>query len=372
MKLKSLVCFPIEIRRAHQILSNKPCLDGSLDQRPMALWLRTRQMMIDCGRHLAAMAHHCNGAGSLLHLCCDAMTLAEIARKPYGRRMLAMPGVLYSRDSASIPDDAVVMTDHALKSNHPANHRLGRRLCRLQIGRDIDLTSAVMPYPMHPSTLERISGKVLVDHRNHRRWFSILFAGNQKARYGDDKIAREFGILNRLEMLETVRDHFPDQIFDRIEAVKTSDGIVLADSRTSPISVANWLPAIASANFFLCCPGSSQPTCHHLIEAMSVGTIPILQYGDRTTPTLTDGVNAICFSDRASLIHSIERIASLSEGEIAGMRASVAKFYDKHLCGTRFIRNLRDGRESDGSCQRVCMPFHHQNFADDDGLMRAA
>ncbi|MGB7327479.1 MAG: hypothetical protein WBD31_21565 [Rubripirellula sp.] len=356
MKWKSLVRFPVDIRRARQILRDKAVPAVSLDQRPIALRLSTNQMMIDSGRHLATLAHHCIDARSPLYLSADAMTLAAIAHKEYGRRMLAMPGVIYVDDRHQIPDDAIVLADGTVGS-----HDTKRGVIDLDIGRDIDRSVPVMPYPMHPTTLGRISPGLIGDLRKHRRWFSVLFAGNQKPRYGDDQIRQGFGLLNRIEVLDTVRQSHPQQVSERFELANRVDSIVLSDSRTDPVSASNWMPVISSANFFLCCPGSSQPTCHHLVESMSVGTIPILQYGDRVTPRLVDGVNAICFSDRASLVDAIDRAVSMSATEIQRMRLSVAEFYDEHLCGTRFVRNLRDGN-LDLSANRICLPFHDHNF----------
>ncbi|TWU47990.1 hypothetical protein [Rubripirellula reticaptiva] len=364
MKWKSLVRFPVDIRRARQILRDKPVSPVSLDQRPIALRLSTNQMMIDAGRHLATLAHHCIDARSPLYLSTDAMTLAAIAHKEYGRRMLAMPGVTYVEDSRQIPADAIVLADGSVGSHHPKRDFIqSDTTIQLDIGRDIDRSVPVMPYPMHPTTLGRISPCLLGDLRNHRRWFSVLFAGNQKPRYGDQQIGQGFGLLNRIEVLETVRQSHPQHVNERFELANRTDSIVLSDSRTDPVSASNWMPVIASANFFLCCPGSSQPTCHHLVESMSVGTIPILQYGDRVTPHLIDGVNAICFSDRASLVDAISRAVSMPVAEIARMRRSGAEFYDEHLCGTRFVKNLRDG-QFDLSARRICLPFHDHNFHD--------
>ncbi|TWU60292.1 hypothetical protein Poly51_05670 [Rubripirellula tenax] len=328
-----------------------------LNERRIALVLRTDRLLIDAGRHLATIAHHAMDAGSPVTLVCPKTLLAAIAHKPYGRAMLAMPGVEYANDSTALPHDALLLCDdpHEARSNAKGVY--------LKIGRDVDRDAAVMPYPMHPSTLKRIGPTTLRDLRHHRRWISILFAGNQKPRYGDDKIRRDFGILNRLEVLETVRAAAADRIVDRMDLADATRNMVLSDSRTDPVSASNWLPALASADFFLCCPGSAQPTCHHLVEAMSVGTIPILEYGDRVTPELSDGINAICFSGAGGLADAIGRIDALTDDVIATMRSAAATFYDDQLCGARFLRNLRDDQR-ETRVREISLPFHNKNFVD--------
>ncbi len=352
MPWKAVVRYPVDIRRARQILRDKSGPSAEWFQRPIALVLHTKNLLVDGARHLAAIAHHANDAGSPLELCCDDRILAAIAHKPHGQTMLAMPGVIY-RDRPS--PGSLVLTDES---------EIGRT--ELQVGRDIDRSVPVMPYPMHPATLAELRTTSLDKLRDHPRPISMLFAGNQKPRYGDEQIGRGFNILNRLEVVETVRAHAGERVADRISDVTPSnvnhsDRIVLSDSRSESIEAADWLPALAGADFFLCCPGSSQPTCHHLTEAMAVGTIPILQYATRITPVLVDGFDAICFDGRSGLIDAIDRAAAMSPKDVAAMRDRVTAFYEEHLCGTRFMKRLRDG-DLDSSQGRICLPFHDQNL----------
>ncbi len=103
---------------------------------------------------------------------------------------------------------------------------------------------------------------------------------------------------------------------------------------------------------------------------MSVGTIPIIEYGDRITPQLRDGENAICFRGRDGLVEAVERIDRMGTEELRLLSQRVASFYDQHLCGTRFLRELRDGK-IDRSARRLCMPFHERNFYAGDHLRAA-
>lgn len=365
---KSLIRYPVDIRRARRLLSRENESDAAgLRQRPISLVLRTGRMMIDGGRHLAAIARHSIDAGSTITLCCDDRTLATVARKPYGAKMLAMAGLDYQSDITALAAGSFVLCDTDLPVTPGA--------IRIQIGRTVDPAVPVMPYPMHPSTVEAIAriesdDSGAIDRlRELPRECRIYFAGNQKARYGDEKMGREFGVANRLQLIQAVRAAYPNRVTDSLDRIgqavdsnKPAD-IAIVDSRTQPCPAPRWPLSMASADFFLCCPGSSQPTCHHLVEAMRVGTIPILEYGDRITPGLQDGVNAICFSGTHGLVDAIARIDRLDPLAIKRMHRSVADFYDQHLCVTTFLADLRDGRLDDAA-GRICLPFHDRDLFD--------
>ncbi|EMI17354.1 ATPase [Rhodopirellula maiorica SM1] len=137
--------------------------------------------------------------------------------------------------------------------------------------------------------------------------------------------------------------------------------IRLQDSAETPIAPSQWLPFLAQHRFFVCCPGAAQPMCHNLIEAMSVGTIPLIEYGDRLRPQLTDGENAICFRGADGLRDAIDRIHQLSASRLDEMSQSAAAYYDNHLCGKTFLAAFRDGT-LDLTKRQIVMPFHSENF----------
>ena len=92
---------------------------------------------------------------------------------------------------------------------------------------------------------------------------------------------------------------------------------------------------------------------------MAVGTIPILEYGDRVFPRLTDGVDSIQFSGREGLIRAIQRIHEMDREELNRMREQVSAFYREHLCGKKFLRRLLQD-EIQG--EELAMPFHEKNL----------
>ncbi len=371
MQIKSLIRYPIDIRRARQLLADKPCAPPNLSERPICLDLRTPQLLFDCGRHLASFAHYARSAGSPFFVRCAPLLLAGIARKIHGREMLAESHACWLPPASPLPPNALVLCDYEPLAETASNVQpaiAGDRQVQMMIGRDIDRSIPVMPYPMHPATLRHQSEAS--DLSRLRESFprrGIFFAGNQKPKYGDAKVGTNFGVLSRLEIVRVLREQFPTRMATSmqnttsLECTSGAAAIILSDSRVDSIPASQWLSRLAQAQFFVCCPGSSQPMCHNLIEAMSVGTIPLIEYGDRITPPLRDGENAICFAGQAGLVDAIKRIDQLSADELTQLRRGAAQFYDDYLCGTRFFAALRDGG-FDLSARRICMPFHEQNF----------
>jgi hypothetical protein len=120
---------------------------------------------------------------------------------------------------------------------------------------------------------------------------------------------------------------------------------------------ADWLPTLASTSFFLCCPGAAQPMCHNVIEAMSVGAIPVIEYADRFVPSLQDNVNAICFRGTGRFCDALDRIDQLSAEQVQRIRANVIDYYDRYLRGDQFLRNI-----CNANVAKVSMPFNNKNF----------
>lgn len=370
MQIKSLVRFPVDIRRARRLLAEERWATDSFAERPICLDLRTSHLLFDCGRHFASLAHYSRAAGSAFFVRCSPLMLASIARKIHGREMLAEPYVRWLSPDQPLPANSLVLRDHSRSAAG----------LEMLIGKDSIDGVPTMPYPMHPATLPFADADSLRKYRSTEKRARIFFAGNQKTKYGQEKITRDFGYLSRLAVLETIRNRYRERVLASATAPDlTRESIVLADSRLEPIDASQWLATLARFDFFVCCPGAAQPTCHNLIEAMSVGTIPLIEYGSRVTPALRDGVNAILFRGESGLVDAIGRIDQLTDAERNSIRDNAAIFFDEHLCGTRFLGELRDrhgksgqaGRPGSVSPTKVCMPFHDRNLFDFNTLQRS-
>ena len=110
----------------------------------------------------------------------------------------------------------------------------------------------------------------------------------------------------------------------------------------------DWLPTLAKAQFYLACPGVVTPQSHNLVEAMSVGCIPVLSYGG-LVPPLEHGVNCISFKDENNLVLRIKEILEMSNDRIASISKNVIEYYDQYLTTATVINLVKEaqGRQSD-------------------------
>jgi hypothetical protein len=358
MKWKHVLRYPFDIRLAKKILSDEPAREPfDLEHPNIGLDLYTDQLLLDCGRHLACLAANAATIQSPIVLRCSRLMLAAIAHKLLGPMFLAMPNVRWIHPSQPFPSRSLVLMD--VDRGQSDRVLTGQRTVAMVIGRDAVERTMVMPYPMHPDQIAGLDRQALESLRAEPK-AGVFFAGNQKSRYGRESLVNEFGVLPRLEVLSTLRRHYPDRIASR-QADGVSDRIVLRNSATDPIAKQDWMATIASHQFFLCCPGSSQPVCHNAMEAMAAGTIPIIEYADRMHPRLRDGVNAVCFRGREGLINAIERIDRMSAQQRQDLSTNVSEYFDEHLDGGRFMKRLRDELNTD-FVDCVSMPFHDRNL----------
>ncbi|WP_149497273.1 glycosyltransferase family protein [Roseiconus lacunae] len=354
MKLKHLLRYPSQIRLAKSLLrSRKP-----LETEPrgiLGIDLYTDHLLFDCARHLTCIAAVAQQSGYAVNLRCTKSMLAALAHKPLGRSFLGMQHVRWLGSRQIFPAHAVVLTD--VLEYHANRVHAGQHLISMLIGNDVVPGTTVMPYPMHPN---QISVRTLADRNRlrSREKRGIFFAGNQKQRYGRAKMQNHFGVLSRLEIVATLREAFPELLDAQRE-----DRLVLVDTSVEKIEQQKWISKLAEHQFFVCCPGASQPMCHNVIEAMSVGVIPIIEYDDRFYPSLQDGENCIAFRGRRGLVHAVKRIQSMTRLERDRMSANVCRYFDRNLDGCEFLGKLfRAGRSRE--IRFVSMPFHDKNFFD--------
>ncbi|MGB5340368.1 MAG: hypothetical protein WBO06_14885, partial [Gammaproteobacteria bacterium] len=107
------------------------------------------------------------------------------------------------------------------------------------------------------------------------------------------------------------------------------------------------LEAQSKSDFFLCPPGYVMPMCHNVIEAMSVGTIPIINYPEWLNPSLTDMVNCVAFNDKVDLIRKITQLLNLKQEKINKMKTRVIEFYENNLDPAGFVNKLEMNTENE-------------------------
>lgn len=118
---------------------------------------------------------------------------------------------------------------------------------------------------------------------------------------------------------------------------------VFVEKYNLSIPMQNVRPLISKFRYFLCCPGVFAPLSHNFAEAVSCGTVPVIQksYADTIYPALKDGYNAFIFNDIYDLKDKIiNNIFDLSEADYNTMRENVLNYYNENIHPIGFSNRL--------------------------------
>lgn len=206
-----------------------------------------------------------------------------------------------------------------------------------------------MPFPMSPG--QYISGRFrqVETLRTSDRKMRIFFSGNQDREAYDHPVFRDFfQKLSRVAVIDTlVKGLSPEEIAivekkahwqlldngyqNKLVLNRWAWSPSKSENLESRVSDEQWLETLAKSYFFLAPPGIRMPLCFNIIEAMSVGSIPITQYPEFFDPPLEHLKNALVFKSKDDLLRKIRDALSMDEKEINDMQAGVANYYDKFL-----------------------------------------
>lgn len=211
----------------------------------------------------------------------------------------------------------------------------------------------IMPFPMHPLQ-SALTEEAIRDLRNRPRHLRIFFSGDTD-HYGRVWVRHPTVKLPRLKVIETLRKRLGDglTIVESTEALEALAGptfhnrCVITGSSQVRIAAEDWLPTLASADFFLCPPGIVMPMCHNIIEAMAVGTIPLTNYPEWMDPPLTHLHDCIAFDGEDDLLDKVRQVLALPAEEVARMKANVVDYYERHMRPQRFVARIEDSAAHD-------------------------
>ena len=254
----------------------------------------------------------------------------------YDRAVFQLPGVGIFRRSLFSEVDAVDFLGLNARLFQPSGLRIEKRFFI-----DLDyfnptLLSDVLriPYHIHP-LMQRHPFKPEPGRQRHR----ILMYGQPDLEWSPELIRDHFRLLPRREVFshlssgtfEWVRpaDH---SALERFLAEPIDQPMAcLIDSRTCWIPAAQWLKVLSAFDFFVATPGVSMPHSHNMIEAMSVGTIPVTQYGRHLHPPLTDRLDCMAFSDLSDLERILEELMMMDPDEILRLRSGVTDYFSHYI-----------------------------------------
>lgn len=183
--------------------------------------------------------------------------------------------------------------------------------------------------------------------RSSQKKIRIIFSGNAAIQNYDSPIYERYHKkLSRYKMLRIVESMlsqhevvFTDDLEQYSEKQYENRLVISEWSRSSlkkrevagRIADEKWLNLLSSADFLLACPGVFQPLCHNLIEAMSVGVIPILEHPEFMNPPLEDGINALVFNGETELINKIKEAINMPGSKIKYIQKCVISYYESNL-----------------------------------------
>ncbi len=320
--------------------------------------LHSRNLLFDGARHLNSLTAQLVDLGHRVFLIDRGDFAFRLACKLHGPAIIRQRNVFLVAPPQSIPADSIVFCDTLLP-------RATSMTIRVAIGNQPISGACVFPFPVHPSIRMHMTQPQLARGRGRQQRARVFFTGNQKPSYGNTALADQFAACNRLDLVAHLRTRFAglcDTLHQRPRAAGSVwKPIMLGDSRHVAIKPERWLDALSGFDFFVGCPGVVHPMCHNVVEAMSVGTIPILEHATCFAPHLVDGENAIVFSGLDGFELAIERVLAMSSAEIRHLRGGVIDYYEDHLQPEKFLRRLLMRTRLQGGAV-LSIPYHDRNL----------
>ncbi len=202
-----------------------------------------------------------------------------------------------------------------------------------------------MPYFMHPEQYKYDARRRLAEMQSTHRQLRIFFSGNVAEEFYStglpgNKLTR-FEIVQALRTMPGVEKPSDEKEFQEVFS-RRDNCCVVHDRRSFAVADEDWLETIARSDFFLCLPGSRMPMCHNVIEAMAVGTIPILNYAEWFDPPLKHGETCIEFNTVEELRGRIAEILNFTTDAVQATRERVIRYYEDHLSPGGFRKKLEE------------------------------
>ncbi|MBL7963108.1 MAG: hypothetical protein JNM31_04600 [Flavobacteriales bacterium] len=180
----------------------------------------------------------------------------------------------------------------------------------------------------------------------------IYFSGGfDPAHYSHPAVREVFHCLSRREMNQVLHMHFGTLIEhpkDKATLASSHKPIRLVDRHkdfyVDPIDL-RWV--LAHSDFLPAFPGVVMPWTHSVVEGMSVGAVPILQFPQLFDPPLQHGVDCLAFKDEDGLVHVVQQALDMDATRIERMRAAAKSYYERHMAPDVVVRRILDPQSGD-------------------------
>ncbi|MCO6512359.1 MAG: hypothetical protein J5I65_16365 [Aridibacter famidurans] len=209
-----------------------------------------------------------------------------------------------------------------------------------------------IPFSMHPDIYHRSMDLSLEALRQGERKVCVFMGGNLGDVYGSELMKERFGLCNRAELTNAFERSFSAdreylELKTEIDAERIFSGEVRPQyvmMKSAFLSLESWMRILATSRFFVAPPGLIMPFSHNIIEAMSVGTIPITEYGHLFDPQLQRGT-CFRFSGIREFPEVVSAAAALDKRESDAISRSVEDYYSRYLDPAAVVNRLDKRRD---------------------------
>ncbi len=213
--------------------------------------------------------------------------------------------------------------------------------------------SLIMPYFMYPRIYNSFYKKINILKKpdfNIRIFFSGSIVNEGYKNFKWKKEPEKFP--NRLQIIEKIMNEFKNDIFlirskQDLNHVNSCNKRIIFCLHDKMIKKTSYIlnfkenfDLLSKSCFNLNCPGVVMPLCHHLIEGMKVGSIPITNCEKFLDPNLSSD-NSLQYSNLNQIIDKIYEALVMDEDTILKMRVNVQNYYKENLSPYVFKKNFR-------------------------------
>jgi len=201
------------------------------------------------------------------------------------------------------------------------------------------------PIGMHPLQYHLKTDEI--EYQTNNRSNTLFFSGNFNAKhYTRFSKTDIFKMPNRIEIfdhllqsgLSLVRN--PDT--NQLETEFFDHQLVICNTDCCKVPHGKWRFILSRMDFVLGLPGIIVPFCHSIVEAMSVGAIPVLHenYAALFRPPLINKQDCLTFTGLENLKEVCEVALKLPDSEKIRLRAGVYRYYEAHLTPQAVVEKI--------------------------------
>lgn len=262
----------------------------------------------------------------------------------------------------------VVVTDK--QTDHHALAGSGAHLLKvnLNVGEALETHEFPWPFPMFPGVYRLNLDKELGKFRTeHRHWLFFFGGQSSSQKYNKSWVTEVYGKLSRTTFIEIARREL---LSNNLAVEEPEDGNALTSlsetfvhggvfvfNERFKIPLETWLSSMAKSRFFFACPGVRYPMSHNAVEAMAVGTVPIIEYPEAFFPALEHGINCLSFEGESGLRNTIKLAAELPESDWKKLSQNAIDYYEKYQDPAAVVASLINANRAEDVDTIRLMPF---------------